>query len=194
MQNPFKQRWHFWHQLWQLTFPQITALLMDLLTWAALTHDRIPQTLRTSPLDVTVYCQLQSNPAAAGGNRAVLQVMARICHQTSAVHGPGGWHCQVLSGGEICLSGLEGTGVWEQLRGRQGYSLVCVSETQLTFLVMLLGEPRWDTDREGHGTGLCSSESLGAGVWLGECQSTGCVLRALAWGMTLPCAPSRARS
>lgn len=115
-------------------------------------------------------------------SRALLQVMARICHQTSAVHGPGGWHCQVLSGGEICLSGLEGTSLREQLRWRQSYSLLCVSELQLTFLVMLLHFSEspdktlmWKVTEQGS----VAQRACGAGMWLGECQSTGCVLRAL---------------
>lgn len=116
------------------------------------------QTLRTSPLDVTVYCQLQSKPAAAGG-------AGHCCR----------WWQEYVTKLVLCTVALSsalrrrippfrvGRDVREQLRWRQSSPLLCVSEMQSAFLLVLLHffeEPRWDTGVDGHRTGLCSSESL----------------------------------
>lgn len=130
------------------------------------------------------------------GNRALLQVMARICHQTSAEHGPGAGTVKCAQAENSALQDWKGQ-AWEQLRRRQSYPLVCVSEMQLTFLLVLLHFSErpdeilvWKVTEHGS----VAQRAYGAGKWLSECQSTGCVLRAMAWGMTLPCAPSRAHT
>lgn len=85
-----------------------------------------------------------------------------------------------LSGGEICLSGLEGTSVREQLRWRQSEPWFVSQRCSSLFwgCCCIFGEPRAGSALEGRGAGFCSSESHGAGEGLREWQCSGCVLRA----------------
>lgn len=120
------------------------------------------QTLHTSPLDVTVYCQLQSNPAAAGGT-------GHCCR----------WWQEYVT--KLVLSTVRGLALSSALRqrimpfriGRDKRDRGAEVETDLSSglclrdavnfsagAVTLFREPRWDTGVEGQGTWLCSSGSL----------------------------------
>lgn len=88
------------------------------------------EALCTSPLDVTVYCQLQSNSAAAAGEtghfcRWWQEYVTKLAICMVGV----AWQlCQVLSAEEICPLGLKGTAVWESSWGRDRIILSCVSQ------------------------------------------------------------------
>lgn len=98
------------------------------------------QMLCTSPLDVTVYCQPQSNPAATAGEtghfcRWWQEYVSKLV--VSAV----GWLATLssaLSWRNLPFWIGQDNSVREQLRQIQSYYFFCVSEIQFTFLIMLL--------------------------------------------------------